>query len=392
MFVLQNFYMTLLNLIFRITGKIDEKIRNRIVQFSLFFLSVDYFVWQSFSFFHIMISQTEKSIIGCGLLCFIIVMSIKEKLHKIKWNMFLWGIWSICSILIILSGFLHVVGDGVRPLGFIMLFGFPCLYFVWNNRRDYETFFNWVAKAFMITMVLYFVACIFVAPLEVTERFGFRYAATTHNPNRLGMLCAAAVSSCLYLYANPKRNSWIYLFPCGIAVSFAFLSMSRASLLAIIVPVVLVAVFFIKNNDVFKMSRRGAVLKMMILVLGMVICIPIVSTILTTGNSVVGSASEMISEKYVVFAQEENKSVAEDSYQEREKYLKDRLGTAGKDLNSLSSGRIEVWTYYLKHLNWWGHSMKSPTVEVGGVALYGAHNTPLDIGYRCGIIDRKSVV
>lgn len=365
MTILQRTYMLILNPIFLVTGKINEKIRSFIIYVCAFLLMSSYIIWASRVFLGIEITQQQRELIGAGFLFLIIVMSIRKKLKLVRWNTAMLILWFGCTFLIVISSFFHPVGDGFLTMAIIMGAEFPCLYFVWHNRSDYKTFFRLLSMAFAHALLAYFILLLLFVPLGVSEAFNGRYAGSTYNPNSLGILCVAAVACSLYLITFSKKSTGLYIAIAGVASMELVFTVSRAALLILLVQLLLFTIYFFIHIFNKQWGKLQSCIRIAALYSVLVLCTVIVPYSITHTSDVYAAESEAC----------ETEAPATVNLQ--------RFGERRGDLDAFSSGRLTVWDAYLQELNVWGND-STQRLYIDGKQL-GAHNSPLEIAYRSGI-------
>ena len=372
--LLQKIYMLILNPIAPITEKLTEGMRSKCIALCMFAFGWINIIGISSAFFNVSISNTERAILNSALLLATIIVSIKHSLRAVKWNRMLLFVWCACAILVIISAFLHPIGDGMRASALVMLVGFPCLFFVWNNRDDWNRLFLTISKAFIAVQITYFIFCIFI---HTTQEYGVRYAATMDNPNPLGFFALTGVITALYLILVEQRHVWVYMLSCGISISFTVLCMSRASLIAECLIVVMFLVCLIRNIIHTKKVKFWCI-RLIAAVIIISAIVPVGMTLLTMKWEVQAQSNDNVQASTETNIQTADNQVLEQG-------LKNRIAAPKMDLNAYSSGRIQIWKAYMHQLNWMGNDIKKHFEIEAGVRNYGAHNTPLEIAYRSGI-------
>ena len=163
----------ILNYCYRFTKNIDETRRSkiRIVLYSVVFL-----LGLFYASIPVYVHLLYKCIIGTVLLGLIIVFSINGKMVRPKLARGVPILWLAIGLLRFVSGF--TVSNEYLPLALIWLIGFPMLFLVWINRKDYYQLFFEVAKSANIALLVLIVGSLLFIP--VTES---QYRGITLNPN-----------------------------------------------------------------------------------------------------------------------------------------------------------------------------------------------------------------
>ncbi|EDS71886.1 hypothetical protein ANASTE_01590 [Anaerofustis stercorihominis DSM 17244] len=376
--ILQNFFILILNPIYTITKKIPEKIKETLITVCFIylflmqiFINSNFFIWDGISF-------TSQAFLGCIFLFFIIIMSINKKLELLNNFRVLPTLWMTFGVIIIIVSFIHPVGEGFRALALTVLIAFPCLYFVWGNRGDYNKLFELITKAIAFVGGMYFIFCILTVPFETAVTHAGRYAGTANNPNFLGMICSIVLCASLYLIINETKYIWLYYAVCGLSLMFSVLSVSRTSILSILITTIFFIIFYFKVNIVNNKKK---------LILNMITIILIFISFSILGLSINKSISNLSTEYTTNKTNDSTKKLIKNKNVTKTNAF-DRLKIEDKDLNTISSGRLTIWKYYLKHINLIGNKViKTVYVKDLNLKVYGAHNTPLDIAYRTGVIN-----
>lgn len=372
---LQNLLIIIFNSIYKFTIKINENIKNLIIIlcFSISFimpmLNLSNFEWWHF------FNYTKQAMVGCILLMIIIICSIKGKLQLLNYNKVFTFFWCACAILILIASFHHVVGSGMRALTILMLIAFPCLYFIWGNRGDYNVLYELTAKAFVLVGIICYLYSFIFIPLDEGNSFG-RYIGPTNNPNAMGMICAVVFMCALYLIANNNKWFIVYIFISGVSVTYVVASGSRTAMLAMSFAFLAFMIFIIKKqiigNEKERVQKSGVRLIVVLLIIaGFALIIPVYNKHIESN----------LQEKIRETSKEITTDVQEQTEQEEPVLIERSVNNS--DLNSLSSGRIERWIYYGEQLNLMGNNIDNGRKgDVGWV-----HFSALEIGYRTGIIN-----
>lgn len=373
MSIIQKLFIVILNPIARMNSKINIKLNNCIIYIAGSVLMCTYIVWHSHPVLGITTSETNRALIGCAILSIIIIASIRTPLNVIPWKKTFPALWILCSLLIAVSSLDHPVGDGFRAMSLTMLVGFPCLYFVWGNRQDYDTLYKLIAKAVANILVIYFVICMIFFPLDapISDELGGRYAGSTFNPNVLGMLCVAAVMCALYLVFENIRFKTVYILLTGVATMYAVFSASRSALGVIAIELLIFIIYYIKDKIVKTKNRTNNIATLLFTVVIVLLFAIIIPYAVTHQNTV--EAAELVP--------------SDQTKQMTAQVSLDHIEAGTDDSSSFFSGRTIIWKTYLENLNFRGHDSNERLYIGGGYdRKQWAHNTALEIAYRSGII------
>lgn len=374
--LLQRLFIIILNPVYKLTGRMSLHSRTILVQAICFAIPVLYLCIYSGVLNRIgMGSLHERMIIGTILLVALIIISINSPLHEVAWRKTLFIPLVLCGLGLIVTGLHHSIGEGFMLFGFQLVFVFPCLALVWNNRMDYAVLFDALARGFVFVGILYFFLSLILAATGHFVMIGQRWAGTMENVNSLGFFGVHVFIASLYmiLRQSGKYVQVVYSSAAGIGVGFMLLSGSRVSFLDCLVSCAAVAIYIIVRRKTLVSALTKTilfrycltVLLFSVLISTVLLCIPMLNA----------SHDQRVSEG--------NNS----TQSEAPVSITDRLNVKNSGgLNSYSSGRIELWKAYVKRLNLIGHDYdKTDWNQIDGGLKIGAHNLFLGVAYRCGV-------
>ena len=384
--LLQKAFVFFLNPIYNILiFRIPIKIRYLIIGvcFSMIF------VFQVFHASHFSIwylkGQTFLAIEGCVLLFIVILMSINGKLEILNLNNKLFCyLWMICGLIIIAVSFIHPVGDGYRALACTMILAFPCLWFIWANRGDYKKLFEIFSASITNVGCIYLLICFYLVPLSSATEHAGRYTGTTSNPNLLAFFCTAILICSLYLLLCKTKHLWIYIAIAGLANLFTLYTVSRTSLLCNIIAIMIFCIFYYKVK-IRKKHRIKEYITIIItlVIIGTTFYLAIVTTSTSFATGIIRDCDGLNSRVEYVVAESVD---SENADQIKTSVNLNRITNMNRDLNTLSSGRITLWSEYISRLNLLGNN-GNEFIYLDGRKIYGAHNAPLEIAFRSGIVN-----
>lgn len=194
-----------------------------------------------------------KCIIGAVLLGGIIFCSIDRKIQAVMWDKKIVISWMVIGAFQFLCGI--VTSMEYLPLACIWLFEFPVLFLVWNNRKDYETFFISVMKGLNICVMLYMVASILIIPITESQYCGFML-----NPNGLGQFLTLTFPFTVMMIVK-GRTEWekkIAKIETTATYAFLFFARGRTALLAVggMTIFLLAAYTFYNRKNSLKIIKR----------------------------------------------------------------------------------------------------------------------------------------
>lgn len=387
--LLQSAYIAILNPLYQLTGKISETIRNCI----LFFLSLvifTYFIFKRSSILTLTLSiflptTFERHVFGMVILILFSIISINQPLQHIAWKNTIFIPQFLMGLGMVIIGFIHPIGLGYKTFGFMLLLVFPCLYFVWNNRRDYEHLFSILVYAMLVVNLGLFLYTCYCATQGGLIMQGPRCTGIMGNSNSYSLLGLEIVLGAFYLLVV-KQFKWpLFLLSCsaiGVGLGIIFTGQMRLAIIILILSLLSSLIFVIKykhveiNKRLLSLSFLGLFIVSQLLILS-VSLVPINSAAVVSNTVAVQEATGQTTEQPSSQSTEPQESSS----------LVDRFSLEGKDANTFSSGRVVIWENYAKELNFWGHNFDDYDVitMTGGAAGPYAHNIFLEIGYRCGI-------
>lgn len=398
---IQTGYVTILNVIYKVTGKINEKIRNAII-WCLIFLLISLSIYNYAVYSRgATIVQFERDVIGCFCLAGIAVFSINGYLKKYSWNRQFVFIWYVFAILLFISGLLHSVENSYWLWSVSMLAGFPGFYLIWQNREDYDTLFKLISSAMLVAMFIFFVMCLYTVNSEMNV--SGRFSSVMRNPNHLGKLAVSGTAAAFYLAITSKRM-WLYGISVGIGWKLAQLSGSRAAITVFIAQVAVFLVHYIKCMYQIK-GLRKIIVNLIVLICVSALCSELaekgIEYCQKQHDAVIMREKE--NSKREKKENEDSNRVAESnqptedtgsnppeiprmSVEENEDVLKSRSNIKGKTVDQISSGRTIIWKYYIKKLNFKGNDWKKYKANTPEYYYQWAHNDIIEISYRSGII------
>ena len=343
-------------------------------------------------------------LVCCVILFILIIFSIKGPLKRVKWNPWIFYTFFAAGLGIFVISFLHPIGDGYRAFSFIMMFGFPCLYYVWNNRRDYDTLYKMLASGTSIAVILYYLLFIYLASkgaLMIAYGYG-RVSVTCRDPNMLSMIGMIAVNSAFYmLTVNRNSKAWLALtaVSMGTGCSLTFIGGSRLSTLVIAGSFVIFVIYYIKTSaDITEARTKGLRLCRAAIVIAAVATFVLLGNTMLTLNDMVAAdnaAQAQISESAEVEEEPVDSQPAEVSPEQAAQETEtddviERIvdSTNATDADSFLSGRLTLWRNYSQFLNMTGNDFSKAdwdALNKDCAPAKHAHNNFFELAFRCGI-------
>lgn len=338
----------------------DPKIRETYLKFIFILFEIYFILLFSKAFRNILETHLQREIIGASLILLATIFSIDGTLQPVKWKKRIYIPILLGSIGLIVTGMMHPIGSGYMSFGVSLLLIYPGFYFVWNNRKDYETLFDIVSKANTEIGTIFFIYSIVFFWKQIFQEGRGRFQGSISDPNLFSLVGMAMVCSSMYMIYRKRTSKKLPLFYAASgAMGFVIIvfGQSRSALLVGLGALVVTMIFAFKNSNKLNSSTRKA----MIILIVVMLC---------------GNASMM-----TVYA--ESHLRATDTPPDG---FIDRFSLEGQDLNSFTSGRIKIWANYAGKLNMTGNNFDETNwEEMTGDTVKHAHNNFLEYGYRCGV-------
>lgn len=391
-----------LNYSYKVVGRFGEETNSsvrKVMYFLIFFMALLYGS-SILAGVHLLV----KCAIGAVLLGVIILFSVNGPVQPQKWNKPMTVMWFGIGILQLISGIF--VSIEYLPMACIWLVGFPTLFLVWSNRKDYVVLFTEVAAAGNACFLLMIVLSVLLYPLGSNA-----YGGVLRNPNGMGQWITFVYPLIIFLYYNEKKKSKKQLYSGEIALVFLFavLSRGRTALLALIVMtlIAVAARLMTGPNGLRYLCTRSVCFVLVVCVsCGSFLTVNHVSAFVTEkvglphiqigGYDIV--AGETLPDEWEIpkddpFFDEEDLMNPDVSHTGNERYVKKMiervlgLDKAGKSLEDYSSGRVGIWLKSLESANLFGHPSREHIVtnRKGDVGS-NVHNTVFQFMYDNGVI------
>ena len=319
---MQALILNILNLIYdKWISRIDQKSRELIVGFIFVLLALFFPLYHSYEFEYILYTQTQQHIAAAILLFAAALLSINGKLEQVRWNILLMVPLLLTGLGIVISGLLHPLPSGYFVFGLMLLLVYPCIYFIWINRGDYECLFDIIAISNVIVGLCYSVYTYLVFPVLENPIVVGRVRGTLANSSKfsmLGMVLACCALYLLYRKWESRPARVFYLIAAGVGLLNLFLGMSRAAILGTFFGILGLLVFTYHNRPASrKWIRRILCIGCILLAIGLLLLF----VVHRGGDAHLGSDSTDVN-------------------------VLERFSLEGKDPNTYSSGRIEIWAGY----------------------------------------------
>ncbi len=274
---------------------------------------------------------------------------------------------------------------GYCAIACVIGFVFPFFYCSVNiSRENNRLFLQALWDGTLVSYVFFLIISFLITP--ITDDV---YAAFLKNPNTLGsyliVVFIAAVYKVNNRIHNGKCNGTIkYSLILGSIVLFSIVSLSRTTILPMILILVINILFMLackKNIRVNKKQIVCIVVSVIIGLAGTFLLYAKVSYLMQEKTAWGNLSSQIVKALHL----NENESAMTNSEKLFENFQRKSMkGLDGSE--RFTSGRTEIWKDYIKELNWLGHNKEERHI----VTKYydyttNAHNTYLQIAYSTGI-------
>ncbi len=305
-----------------------------------------------------------------------------EELHERNWNNPLF--WSYFSVIVVecISDFFV---KKMYPFeGYMRLFVFGILYFVWNNLKNRKLFLDEIIFALKIDFISCIIFCVLCRPFTQ----GVSYLGCYTNPNTFGMYLVIILGALLQSVWNNIRTHGKVIAMLGdmtltvAAMNLLWKSQCRGAMLAFVIAVmgaVIIICVRKKSEEVLCGIKVGILLFTLMLPVG-----GLLNYGLETVPEKVGTVVGFEQDEYIEYNSKASfwvETVKAES-------LKDKLSNSkwgerfqAKSVEEFSSGRTTIWKVCLRNMNLYGHYFK---VKVNGEDFH-AHNEALQHAYNYGI-------
>ena len=376
--LLQNLFIIFLTPLSKVTCKLSDDVRAVCLQIICFLFPILYlyfYTWGNYPDLIIKSLSTaaHRHFVGCFLLLLLIVFSIDRSPQKVKWNKWIIYPMVLCGLWMTVISFIHPVGDGYRTFALMMVVGYPCLYFVWNNRGDYEKLFDPLARSLSIVCLIVFLYCFYIASKGDFIFLYDRCAAMTIHPNLFCFIGMFGSCGALYLLIT-KEMSWgkyvFYSASLGSGYAIVLMGEARTSFFACIACLLVSLLFY------YRYCARSIAVQRAVKVF---ITIDLVVIMIILSHICIGIQKN-------VELQEAGTTVVTEQITPNPSIV-DRLTVeSGDTADSYSSGRIRIWKAYAQFFNMTGNDITHADWNI--LTPNGekkAHNNFIEMSYRFGV-------
>ncbi len=341
----------------------------------------------------------ERSLISGMMLLIAALCGIENRKIKLQFNTITLYLWVMMNITFIVSGLFHDIQEGFLFSQIVIFITIPLFYIGWmqsGKTRELYTIMSF--SVVLLTLITTIICMIWFPTGELyltyltdkgtwmnkavsTITNDFRYMGTTFNPSRVAHFTTPGAICSMYLIYVWK--GWRKILPAitlGFSISLAFMAVSRAAVISILLAGIGFAVIIFKK----KKNWKSIIAVIVIISVSASSCYYVISRgedkLNVFSNSIIASK---------VYASEPKEE--EDEVEEKLSVIGERFQISGT-LNKITSGRIVIWLTFLEKLNISGHDyryyypLRVKDTESNNYFFFSyPHNVVLDYAYRCGI-------
>ena len=366
---------SILNFAYKFIGRLQEQTRKQVrmsLYFLIFFFALLY--GSVLSNVHLLV----KCIIGTVFMAGAIIFSMTGSVKRPKWDPVLTILWLAVGLLQLISSIF--VSLEYLPMTCIWLVGFPALFIVWTNRRDYKILFGEVAAAANWSFLVMVVVSVVFAPVRNKA-----YGAIFHNENAVGQWITFAFPFVAFLsfQAKSKSKKILYWVESTLIYVLCILSRGRTALLAILGMTIIFLVFWLVSRPgSFSLVGKKAVAFLLVAIVS--------ASVFMGANRL--SAAINLSLPYIDELEDDELISPEEmeSGPSALQLLWDRIlgvDKGSQSVNDYSSGRVGIWIAALEKTNLLGHPSRDHIItKRNGDVGNNAHNTVIQFIYNNGLI------
>ena len=312
------------------------------------------------------------------------------------------------AVCIVISGCIHPIGKGFLQFGATCLILLPILASILKDSEKSKLLIRIMADSYLVMGYLFFIICWVCNPYR-TEVFPYGYTGITINPNFLGMIyLCCSVSSVYHLMRKHNRYAGGLMF--GLSGGMILLSRSRAS--ELVFAAVFICSFRIIRVICKEEKKRNCFYILILVCAGFLISSLLLPELIAKteyrGIGVIREYTDSWFKNTDLELGDSSFSGIEDQNVKSSVSYHDistttltfiEAGVVSRntvvtcislpnfdEINAYSTGRLGVYIDVIRSLNLFGHDMKKDGYYLAtGTKLVGAHNTPLDFAFRCGL-------
>lgn len=403
---IQSPYLCFLKISQKLVSPLPLSFRGRLASLVLIILSVYYLLEYSKLLRFVFSSANSRGIFVLAMIVLLTVFSLKkEPLSKVRFSKPVMGTYFLFAISILIAGCLHPLREGWIVFA-ITLLVMPAFYIVWGNRGDYDVLFSKIASVWMKTGLLFYLISFICIPYDSWHFVLGRYAGITASPNYIGMISVSTIAAALYMLMKEK-STLLSILTVGASIMMVWIASSRTAMIADIAIIAIgIILIYKKSNPLMLRDPVRVMLALMIALLTGIAFIRVADIpAVNLGYQGIPAVRELTDtdEKYtdaeiIEYGIEVPATVTDNASSwtpplVQIAYAEDTSGglTDHGSGSDLSNGRLDIYRQVLTKINFAGHDPQQEPLyfnnpAIGLQEVKGAHNTPLDFTYVCGII------
>lgn len=361
------FYITIANALASVSSRMPAGMRTALLYLSSFVI-----LWNgTLRFCNIYIREAlfyydTSAIVGIVMIAIFTFFSVDRKVEteQLEINRFFWTGWILCFGMMLIMSFFNEVREEYLLWGVVSLLFFPLIYV--SHEHNSERICSILAQNTELIALVFFISSIIVDAMMTEDDLLLfeEYTGIASNPNNNGMVCTAFFGAAFYMLFTDRKRRFTHLIVIGISAALSVVSLSRTSVLAILIQCVVGLWFYLKwkkKSNFCRFTSKNAIA-----------CVLIVL--------VVAVASGML------FKASDDFSLAVHAESARVEIQETKSTGVYDWLNYYSSRRMDVWSAYLKETRFFGNGSPKELLIEGYDASRWAHNNALDILYASGVI------
>ncbi len=266
--------------------------------------------------------------ICCVLLGVVILCSIRGELRPVKFKKSLMSVWLIFGLLQLISGIIN--DENYLPEAVLFLIAFPVGFFAFGN-MGFEKVSRLLIDACIISFYVFATLSVLFVPITPGH-----YTGIFANPNVLGEFASLAFCCIIIKIFSTESKRWRiwYIVMLYITAALIFASSSRTGLLSVVLSFLVFLIISAVRGSFKETEFKKILIQMLIIFLIITAVVFIVLTVIIK-SGVMRDFSIKIEYVFSV--------------------LKSKFSISDRSLNSISSGRIEIWQKYFNKINFLGH-------------------------------------
>lgn len=373
----------LLDPLARITSRIPQKQKD--IGFVFFFLCIIALYWGRGSVllnFRYIIFFT----FGCLGLGGMLLCTLPAHTKPVTFRKSLLLIWLGIGAFMLLSGVLYNMDSLSEALLFLV--AYPIIFIVWNQ-QNHAKIINLLLRSIEISFWLYTLVCLLFYPVN-TVRYSGLFTNLNGAAGYLALVAVCLLVDCLW-FEKITLTRIRKLVAFGICVALLLYTGSRTGLLELAATLLVAAV--VSLIRLHKHKKLYFFRNILLITVSVFLFFYATLYVLQFGYSAKTSIVSFV-QSVLVETPDDNPLPSTPSLptirpEDSADLIGDRLDTEGKDLNHASTGRLQIWTGYVKQLNLFGHQDSGTvTFRYNGTekTYHSTHMTVLQIAYENGII------